>query len=303
MIRATVCWLLADLPFMRAHSRLLTLLISCLASGSSLGCGQVTGAPTLEIGHDDGTALSEGEVLLIEAIEGEATLSPIALRVDAVDPIGGSLWLRGLDAATGAELISPFTLDLSAADVSEIADGWWIGGIPLDLLEPDPTLLSGRSLRLEIELRPADGSEPLSTALAVALGFPRLRLGRNAGGESFVPLQEDDDLALFMGIQGGYHILVSVKAEYFPYEDVTLRLSGEGADDGSILTLSPTTTLSENRVVLGDQSWTRFDQLLIMLTFNPADVIGERLLIEATAHDPAIGVDLQSSVTVNIAGT
>lgn len=281
--------------------RLLRLSLTALfALGFAAGCGDATVPPAIDIGNGNAmfASLEDGDLLLVEEGAGGSYGVELALALVEFDPTGSTLEITGVDEETGQEVAVPFSRVLGSDDVVENDDGWRVDGAWLELVGSDLALIAGQRMLIEVTLRSADDVLSLSDSVAVLLGYPSLSIGRDVGGYEYTPYVEDDVADLYMGIQGGYHLLVAVHGDYFPSEDVLLNVTGTNLDSPSVLMLPVARVLSAQDVVEGPQDWTRFDLLMIALILDPADVIGDRLLLEATLTDPGSGLEVSQSVTV-----
>lgn len=110
-------------------------------------------------------------------------------------------------------------------------------------------------------------------------GSPRLEVG--TGESTFVALNDGDPVELVHGPQGGYHVLVAVRATSLA---ATVGYAYEVRDeaDAVVLTMPGAYVLDASRVVRTSTGWIRSGDRGIFQTVMPAEIIGRTLHLHAT---------------------
>jgi hypothetical protein len=123
--------------------------------------------------------------------------------------------------------------------------------------------------------------DPLDGAVAT------LALG--AGPSSYAPLEDGDELALHMGIQGGWHVYPAAQGRGVGPEGCVLAYDLLEPDTGESVALSRNILLADNRVLWNDDdSWDRFGDALIISGLD-TDVLGRELdLVAVLSEDGSL---------------
>ncbi|MFT6821620.1 MAG: hypothetical protein ACJATT_005451 [Myxococcota bacterium] len=111
-------------------------------------------------------------------------------------------------------------------------------------------------------------------------GAPSIELG--TGSSSYEPLADGDSVELVSGIQGGWHINVSVWCDGFEPDGTTLVYDAVtiGAEPISFITQAE---LVESSVLPADVGWYRVGDRLVLDIGSGSDIVGQDLVMRVTA--------------------
>lgn len=111
-------------------------------------------------------------------------------------------------------------------------------------------------------------------------GDPFVELG--TGYSAWEALQDGDDIELVAGIQGGWHVDAAVWFGGFGPGGVTLSYEAvrPSAERVSYVTLAE---LSAGSVLTADEGWHRVADRIVLDIEEPADVVGDELILRVTA--------------------
>ncbi len=192
--------------------------------------------------------------------------------IDAVDTV--------MDADSGAYKRLPATIDAGFIHVSgtytgesvhRVVDGaGWrdTDNASADFVVGSPTPA----------LRAGDGPGAVSD--------PWLELG--VGRLTFVPLDDDADIELVMGPQGGWHLDVTVRFGGFSPDGVPLSYTAKDAETGAVLSYPMDVVIAPFSVLEQGDAWVRVADRVVLDIDSPSDVVGRRVVVEAVAQVGAI---------------
>lgn len=112
-------------------------------------------------------------------------------------------------------------------------------------------------------------------------GEPSVVLG--TGTDRYEPLDDGDTVELIAGIQGGWHVDVSLWFDGFGPGGTTLRY--EALDSSATALSFPTqTVLAETSVLDAETGWHRVGDRVVMDISDPSEVVGQTVILRATAE-------------------
>jgi hypothetical protein len=150
-----------------------------------------------------------------------------------------------------------------------------------------------------VDHRPLEDSAVAMDASGDPLDGAAATLALGAGPSSYAPLDEGDELALHMGIQGGWHVYPAARGSGVGPAGCVLAYDLLEPDTGDSLALSRNILLADNRVLWNeDGSWDRFGDALIIRGLN-TDVLGRELdLVAVLSEDGALLLEESRRVIV-----
>ncbi len=115
--------------------------------------------------------------------------------------------------------------------------------------------------------QPGDGGMPPSAQFEIGTG------------SSFEPLSEGDEVRVIAGIQGGYHIFISLRARDVGTDNVRLEFGVMQADTERSVTGAGAL---QGRLQPAQDGWRHRDGLLAVLTIAPTQIDGDEVILWAT---------------------
>jgi hypothetical protein len=127
---------------------------------------------------------------------------------------------------------------------------------------------------------------------------PTLTLG---GGETtYIPLDDEASIELVAGSQGGWHLDVSLRASGFDPDQVALSYLAQDAETDTPLSYPMQVLVGPTSVLEDGDDWVRVADRIVLDINDPADVVGRRLVVQATATvDGAAVSDTKTWVVVD----
>ena len=103
------------------------------------------------------------------------------------------------------------------------------------------------------------------------------------GTDRYETLDDGDTVELIAGIQGGWHVDVSLWFDGFGPGGTTLRY--EALDSSATALIFPMqTVLAETSVLDADSGWHRVGDRVVMDISDPSEVVGQTVILRVTAE-------------------
>ena len=102
------------------------------------------------------------------------------------------------------------------------------------------------------------------------------------GMQAFEPLSDGDTIELVAGIQGGWHVDVSLRFGGFGPDGILLSYQGLSLT-GQLISFETQALLSQKSVLADSEGWQRVGDRVVLDILDPAEVVGSDVLLEVTA--------------------
>jgi len=113
---------------------------------------------------------------------------------------------------------------------------------------------------------------------------PQDEIELGTGTTTFEVLRAGQDLELVRGIQGGWHVDVSVRGAGDPFDHLLLEYDGIDVETGMSVVFPADVVVDPSRAQVIDGGWAKVGDRLIFNIATPEEVVGRELEIRLTAR-------------------